>query len=467
VPTPHPFPPCAARVLWAAAVLLILTGCGGRAVPAAGPGPGSGAARAAESVAPELAALTFDSAWSRIHASYYDSTFRGLDWPAVRDELRPRAAAATTLGELRGVLGEMLARLGESHFGIIPGEAADAVDPDAAREGRERAGGSPGLELRVVEGRLTVFRVEASGPAEAAGIRTGWVVEAIDGRPLAPLLAAIQPLEGEPFRLAEARLAMRAEALLTGDEDGEAMLEVEDGTGKRSVVAVRRRPLRGEPVRVGNLPTMFAHVEHERLPAAGGCVGVVRFNLWMTPIMPRLEQAMEELKDCQGMIVDVRGNPGGVGALVMGVAGYFMDRSVPLGTMRTRQSELRFVSVPRRATSAGAPAAPFAGPVAILVDALSMSTSEIFAAGLKDTGRARLFGQTTGGQALPALMLRLPTQDVLYHAFADLRGPAGDRIEGRGVAPDELVPLRRGDLLAGTDAPLQAALRWIGSEVAR
>ena len=65
------------------------------------------------------------------------------------------------------------------------------------------------------------------------------------------------------------------------------------------------------------------------------------------------------------------------------------------------------------------------------------------------------------GQALPALFDRLPNGDVLIHAYGDFVTADGTRLEGRGVIPDELVPLLREDLLAGRDAPLEAALAWI------
>ena len=80
---------------------------------------------------------------------------------------------------------------------------------------------------------------------------------------------------------------------------------------------------------------------------------------------------------------------------------------------------------------------------------------------MQQIGRARVFGETSAGEALPALMVRLPSQDVLYHAIANFTGPDGTRVEGRGVVPDEVVPLTRAGLLAGRDAPLEAAVRWI------
>jgi carboxyl-terminal processing protease len=110
---------------------------------------------------------------------------------------------------------------------------------------------------------------------------------------------------------------------------------------------------------------------------------------------------------------------------------------------------------------AGRAIQPYAGPVAVLVDPLSASTSEIFAAGMQAVGRARVFGDTTARQALPALMTRLPTGDVLLYVVADFVDPNGRRVEGRGAVPDETVPLRREALLQGRDEPLDAALRWI------
>jgi carboxyl-terminal processing protease len=76
-------------------------------------------------------------------------------------------------------------------------------------------------------------------------------------------------------------------------------------------------------------------------------------------------------------------------------------------------------------------------------------------------GRARVFGERTPGQALPAMATRLPTGDVLMHVVADFVAPDGSRIEGRGVIPNEVVPLTREDLEAGRDASLEAAVRWI------
>jgi len=412
---------------------------------------------------PALALETFDSAWSRINLSYYDPEFGGLDWAGVRDELRPRASEARTRRALRSVIGDMLARIGDSHFGLIPYETARALP---AGEDPRRAGppGDIGMDVRVAGDDLLVSRVREGGPAADAGIRPGWVLDAIGDEPVERWFTAFRSLDdGSTRGLGDFQVAALAGVRLQGATGSSVELRLRDGDDRSVLRRVQRGPMAGDPVRFGNLPTIFAEIEPVNLTTPDGCVGVIRFTAWMTSVLAPFSDAVDGFARCAGIVVDLRGNIGGVAGMIMGVSGHFLADQRPLGIMRTRESELRFVSIPRRATRDGRPTAPYAGPVAILVDEMSASTSEFFAVGLQHAGRARLFGTTSSGQALPALMIRLPNDDVLLHAFADYTAPDGTRIEGRGAVPDEVVPLTRADLLDGRDAPLQAALAWIRS----
>src|SRR5688500_10864970 len=102
--------------------------------------------------APPLALATFDTAWTVIHTRHFDTTFNGVDWNDVRAELRPRAAAAASIADLRAVLRDMVARLGQSHFSIIPMEAS-REDPDAGGDG------DTGIRTRYVDDEAIVFDV--------------------------------------------------------------------------------------------------------------------------------------------------------------------------------------------------------------------------------------------------------------------------------------------------------------------
>ena len=133
--------------------------------------------------------------------------------------------------------------------------------------------------------------------------------------------------------------------------------------------------------------------------------------------------------------------------------------------MKGRRDHLELVAQPRRVARDGSAVEPYGGPLAILIDEGSASTSELFAAGLRDHDRARLFGTPSAGAALPAVMDRLPNGDVFMHASMDYIRPNGERVEGRPVVPDVDDALRRSDLRAGRDAALDAALAWIDEEL--
>jgi carboxyl-terminal processing protease len=424
--------------------------------------------RTAERISSAEALATFDSAWSRVRNAHYDTAMRGIDWARVREELRPNAERATTLGELRGVLGEMLDRLGESHYGIIREETDEAFDPGPQGAVSDGQPGDAGMSLRLLGSDVVVSHVVRGGPADRAGVRAGWIVDSVGrftGRRAAERMARLRT--DAERRQALVRLPRAVDASFVGPAGSVVHAAFRDGSGRRVVLPIQRRATPGEPVHFPNLPTFLAYLEHQRRPltdgASSACVGVIRFNIWMTALADDFDRAVDAVRDCRGVVIDLRGNPGGLGFMVAGVGGHFLDSTVSLGTMRTRGGELRFVVNPRRATSRGEAIRPYAGPLAILVDPLTGSTSEVFAAGLQAIGRARVFGETSAGQALPAMATRLPTGDVLLHVTADLVAPDGRRVEGRGVVPNEATPLRREDLLAGRDVALDAAVRWIST----
>jgi carboxyl-terminal processing protease len=158
--------------------------------------------------------------------------------------------------------------------------------------------------------------------------------------------------------------------------------------------------------------------------------------------------------DADGIVIDLRGNPGGIGAMAIGMGGWLVDeRNLYLGTMKTRETELKFVLNPRVKT--------YDGPVAILADELSGSTAEIFTGGLQDLGRARIFGSRTAGAALPSMIERLPNGDRFQYAFASYVSASGQALEGDGVTPDHEVVHTRDALLDGRDLVVEAAVQWI------
>jgi carboxyl-terminal processing protease len=401
---------------------------------------------------------TFDAAWQILRGNFVAETSAGVDWDALRDELRPRAAAARTPDAVRQVIREMLDRVGQSHFAVLPAPlasdlATSTVEPDHV--------GTLGLTVVPYQNRLLVTRVAAEGPASREGIRPGWLLTEVDGRSVGDSLE--QVLSNEPHVQAFQQWAVGT-ALLRGSRGTPATLGFVDGAGHAVERVLTRGPEPGQPVKLGHLPTLFARLTSDEVRRNDQRFGVVSFNVWMTPLSREFDAAIDRFRDADGIVIDLRGNPGGVLTMTMGISGHFLETPVALGTIRTRESELKLVSNPRRVAPDGQPVTPFGGPVAILVDSGSYSASEIFTAGMQSLGRVRVFGVRTAGGALPAVLERLPGGDVLQYAIGDFVTSQGERIEGRGVQPDVVVSPTPAELLAGTDRALEYALDWMAAE---
>jgi carboxyl-terminal processing protease len=214
---------------------------------------------------------------------------------------------------------------------------------------------------------------------------------------------------------------------------------------------------KGTAAHFGNLPTFYVHLATKRV---GGTIAYVALNAFFDParVIGQFASALKENRDAEGLILDLRGNPGGIGAMAMGIGGWLVsDADRKLGTMITRAGSLHFSLNPRPE--------PFTKPVAVIVDELSMSTSEILAGGLKDIKRARVFGVRTPGAALPSRVDVLPNGDGFQYAFANYISAGGKPLEGNGVEPDVETPLTRAALLEGHDPAVEAAVAWIRSQV--
>jgi carboxyl-terminal processing protease len=308
---------------------------------------------------------------------------------------------------------------------------------------------------------VVAWRVEPGSPAALAGIRPGQKIVRIEGRKTDSAMKRVHALPDLAQPRAMADMLHGLNALLTPGVGDTVSIWVESQRGSAAKFSLAAVPGAGLISQFGNLPPMAGLVKTMRLPTARGCVGVIAFNIWLPALSPDLEKAVDSVRTCDGIVIDLRGNPGGLGAMVMGFGGYFMDSTRSLGRMKTRDVSLNFVINPRSSRSDGRMVAPYAGPLAIIVDPMTASTSEIFTAGMQRIGRARVFGERSAGAALPALMERLPSGDVFVHAVADFTDPLGKRIEGSGAAPDVEVPLRVQDLVAGKDAPVDSAVAWI------
>ena len=394
---------------------------------------------------------SFEYVWKTVRDKHWQAKPAGLDWQAVHDELRPAIEKAESMEAARAVMSEMLGRLHQTHFGIVAAELYADVD----EQGKSHDD-TTGLDLRVVGSQVLVTSIDPGSPAEAAGVQLGWEIVRIGDVELAPAIAKLnENYSSSSLREITVRRAMLSR--LDGDRGQPVAVQFLNGAGIRVTKNISHAKPRGSLTRFGYLYPTYVWFDSSRV--GGGNIGYFAFNMFLDPqrLMAQFGQAVTSCMQCDGVVLDLRGNPGGLGAMAMGMAGWFIDRpDQRLGTLYMRNTTLNFVVSPRANT--------FAGPLAILVDGTSASTSEILAEGLKDLRRARIFGSRTAAAALPSMFEKLPNGDGFQYAIANYISEGGKTLEGLGVTPDVETPLTRQALLEGRDPALDAAVAWIQSQ---
>ena len=116
----------------------------------------------------------------------------------------------------------------------------------------------------------------------------------------------------------------------------------------------------------------------------------IRFNYFLPKMMDFIRDTLTEATGrARGLILDLRSNTGGLTVVATGLTGLLVDEKTNLGKLDLKNGHITYQGYPQKDR--------FSGPVAILVDGGTVSTSEMLAAGLQEAGRARIFGETTLG----------------------------------------------------------------------
>lgn len=397
-----------------------------------------------ENNAAQIRQQTFDRVWTIVNERHFDPTFGGVDWKKVGESYRPTAMAANNDIEFHSVLSQMINELNQSHFSIYTKE--NEVEATRCNDG------IVGIDLRLLDGKAVVTKVDEGSSADKAGIKMGFEIAGIDGKTISEMLLPIET-NFAVRKLTEAMKQTYRERLLTrslcGKPQTSVKIEALNKQNSAKTFTLTRNPFKGKIAKVAEgMPPFKLLFESKILPEN---IGYVSFNIWIPQQADKARDAIREMKDVKGIIIDLRGNSGGQGNLVNNVGGTMFHTRTSFGKTKTRFSGYDFWVVPQNQI--------YDGKVVILTNSGTGSTSEIFAAGMKDTGRAKIIGEKTAGAVLPATIEKLPTGANFMYAVADYRSPKGILIEGLGVEPDVEIHLTRQTLLAGRDLQMEEAIR--------
>jgi C-terminal processing protease CtpA/Prc len=365
-------------------------------------------------------------AWTIVQENYVRDNFNGVDWDAVLEEYIPRAEAITDQEAFWDLLDEFVAELNDNHSRFVrPDEFAAEFDLLGAT-------GRPTTGMRIWPARedeqLMIWHVCQSGAAASAGLQRGDVILAINGEEV------VRTEEGFPR-------ALWVTAVIGDGSSNEVELLVDQGPETDPVeFTLRLGGASGCDGWAYEILNDSPRVGYIRIPDFAGDAD---FNI-LTAI-----NAMEDDGTLDGLILDVRHNPGGNS-----------DASTPIFT----EGEFGLVG-PLRVDATqtiyrirGPVQWSEETPVVVLTDGSSHSAAEYFTITMTLFDRATQVGMPTAGNTEGITGFNLADGSIIRLAVMTLELPDGSTLEVTGVIPDVEVPLGDWGLRQVPDIQLQTAL---------
>lgn len=386
----------------------------------------------------------FETVWKEIRDRYYDPAFNGVDWNEVRARYAPRVQNASTDNDFYALMGQMTGELHDAHTRFS--------SPEQWTNFRKQQGVSAGFSVDDIGGKTVVIGVRNFSSAAQAGIEPGMVLVSVDGEPVDERMAAIE--KSRPFSSSDraTRLIVYSR-LLSGPPDSPLHVEFQRADGSKFAATLRRQLQ-------SVVPDVTAYPLHSG-------VAYIRFDGFQKPVVKQFREALERFRNAPGVVIDLRRNGGGDLAVLLPIAGYFFEEKTLFAKDATRSGKpltgfAGLWKLPMELFVGKPGERIYAGPVVILVDARSASSSEVFAAGMQDSRRAKIVGsQTCGcvlGIARPKILkggAALEISEVLWFS------PKGRRLEGTGILPDEVISPTVADLQQKRDPVVEAADRTL------
>jgi len=292
---------------------------------------------------------------------------------------------------IRGLLLDL-----DPHSTYFDKEDAEAFDEQAT-------GAYDGVGVELLQQPDNTLRVIApidDTPAAKAGIKSGDVIIAIDGKPISGE-DGMEPLRGEPGSKLTLTIAR-------------------EGKPKPFDVTLTR-----ETIRVASV--------HSRVLEPG--YGYVRINSFQADTGADFQSNLDKLQangKLKGLVLDLRSNPGGLLISAVQVADDLLEKGNIVSTRgRIAISDSKFDATPGDRLQGA--------PLVVLVDAGSASAAEVLAGALRDNNRARVVGSRTFGKGSVQTVLPLDNGDSVKLTTARYYTPSGKSIQASGIVPDVVL----------------------------
>ena len=329
----------------------------------------------------------FDLTWNILNKEYYEPDLNNQDWARWK---RHYAGKIQTDDDAKVAIDTMIASLDEPYTRFMNTKEYQ----DLTTSITSKIYGI-GVNIHSNSGKIEVFNVIPGTPADFAGLKQGDIISAVDKR------------DTNGLNISEVANIVR------GPENSIVELTI-IRDGKKLIKKIKRKEIKIKNVKSSVLDNHIGYIQ------------IISFMGGTTP--NEFLEALENIKNTDSLIIDLRGNTGGLLDNAVFIANMF----IPKGEI----VEIIYRDGHKKIIKANSQPKLIDKPIIVLVNGASASASEILSGALKDYNKAKLIGKKTFGKGLVQKVVPLPNQTGLNVTIAKYLTPKGTDINKLGIKPD-------------------------------
>ena len=365
----------------------------------------------------------YDRAWKLINAKYVDDTQNQQNWERWRHKydnvIKDEQDAYVAIGTMVDSLGDVYTKF---------------LTPKEYKEESESIQGSLkgiGVQIGVRDGKLLIIAPLEDTPGERAGLKSEDEILEINGK------------STKGITVEAAADAIR------GPEGTKVELLVKRKNEEPKLYTIER----------ANIELKSVSTKAPKIGKVDDNLGYIRLSSFLSRnAASEFQEALNKYRDKDGLIIDLRSNPGGLLTNAIYIADMFLSSKVIVSTVDKDGYKDTQNSLAQVVTNQ---------PVVVLINGGSASASEILSGALKDNKRAIIVGKKSFGKGLVQEINKLPDGSALHITIQKYLTPNGSDINKKGITPDYVVDITEKDIEANKDPQLEKACEVLQQQIGK
>ncbi len=349
----------------------------------------------------------FDNVWETVRENYYDASLNNQDWGRWKDHYRNKIK---TDEDAKVAVQTMLESLDDPYSRYM--SKSEYADQNSSINSKITG---IGVNIATESGKVQIINVMEGTPAQYANLQNGDIITAIDGK----------DVNGLPLS--------EVANLVRGPENSFVEMTILRGKDKFTKKVIRKEI---------KIKTVRSSLDKN--------IGYIQIMTFIGSTTPNeFLEALEKTKRADGLILDLRGNTGGLLPNAIFIANLFIPEGNIVSIVGRNGYKYDIYAQDTEFN--------ISKPMIVLVDGASASASEILSGALKDYKKAKLLGSQTYGKGMVQKIIPLPNETGLNLTIAKYLTPNGTDINKKGISPDIEVNFTLEDVKKQNDVQLTTA----------